>query len=113
MYQDETVTLTYQYINTGDIMLSVVAASDDDGPVCEDLSLAAGATQDSSRSLVIDQTKIITGQDPPDNDVGGKNSASVNVISGDTSVTSLAHTVNADHFLTVFERISRDLLTFA
>jgi dienelactone hydrolase len=73
----QTVTYTYQLTNTGDVTLTAVTLVDDNGTpgdgsddhtICENVSLAVGATASYRRSATLNQyttiTATVTGQDP-------------------------------------------------
>jgi pimeloyl-ACP methyl ester carboxylesterase len=89
-----TVTFTYQITNTGDITLTAVTLVDDNGTpgdsgddhiICENVSLAASATESYSRSVTLNQQTTMvataTGRPPLGNDVTASDSTAVRVIS--------------------------------
>jgi pimeloyl-ACP methyl ester carboxylesterase len=100
-----TVTFTYQVTNTGDITLTAVTLVDDNGTpgdssddhvICENVSLAADATETYSRSVTLNQQITMlataTGHPPLGNDVTASDWTTVRVISPAIDLVVTAHT---------------------
>ncbi|MGD9101812.1 MAG: prolyl oligopeptidase family serine peptidase, partial [Anaerolineae bacterium] len=85
VHQGEHVTFTYQVSNTGDATLTAVRISDNDGLVCENITLAASESHVCSRGLALSQTTSITAtvtaQDPLGDDVTDSDAATAVALS--------------------------------
>jgi hypothetical protein len=121
IYSGQIVTYTYRITNTGDVTLANVILVDDHGTpvdssdditVCQDTTLAAGATTSYSHSTTLAQattsTATATGQDPLDNDVSGSDSVTVGVISPAIEVAITPHqtTTYSEQVVTYTYRIT-------
>jgi len=107
IYGGQAVTYTYQITNTGDVTLTGVTVVDDNGTVCEDITLTAGAVQSCvQRGPVLSQTTTttaaVTGQDPLGSDVTDSDLTTVSVISPaiDLLLTPHQTTIYVGEFVT-------------
>jgi dienelactone hydrolase len=93
-YTGRTVTYTYQITNTGDITLTDVTVTDDQGTpednsddltVCANITMVVGAAVSCGRNVTPTQTMtstaVVTGQDPLGNEVTERDSFTVKIIS--------------------------------
>lgn len=81
IYEEGTVTYTYRITNSGDITLTGVTVTDDDGIVCGDITLSGGAQTSCIRGKELHQTTtitaVVTGQDPLGRDWDDRGSTTV------------------------------------